>query len=108
MSGRIPDRATAIRCLNQIPKLLAIYEPESPKLREDVTDSIELLTRPNDAKWISVEYYDEKNDCRHIDKVPFGNSPDDFLHINNSYNYVLIKPLPKQSSEETPEEMEKS
>ena len=53
--SRIPDRATALRCLNQIPRLLAIYEPESPKLREDVIDSIALLTRPNDAKWISVE-----------------------------------------------------
>jgi hypothetical protein len=43
--SRIPDRATALRCLNRIPKLLAIYEPESPKLREDVIDSIDILTR---------------------------------------------------------------
>jgi hypothetical protein len=69
MSRRIPDRATAIRCLNQIPKLLAIYEPESPKLREDVTDSIELLSRPNDAKKMiaEIELLTEalKISCRH-------------------------------------------
>lgn len=53
--SRILDRATAIRCLNQIPKLLAPWEPEAPKLREDVIDSIELLTRPNDAKKMIAE-----------------------------------------------------
>jgi len=43
MSRRIPDKATALRCLWRMPRFIKFYEPDSPKLKEDIVDSIDLL-----------------------------------------------------------------
>lgn len=51
-------------------------------------------TRPNEWKAVSVEYYDIKNDCQHIDTVPFSDESDT-LWINSNYHHAIIRPLPQ-------------
>ena len=89
--GRIPDKETAIRCLNQIPKLLAIYEPESPKLREDVIDSIELLARPtNDAKKRLIFKAKKSNPNEYYVSNKKGDFLGDIAHEDGMWKLIIL------------------
>ena len=70
--SRIPDIGTAFRCLRQLPKLLKIYEPESPKLREDVIDSIDMLESLCEKQAEAIKSLNEELDQSAIDIIVVG------------------------------------